>query len=283
MNSMSIVEFFVCVASKPNLDSDIQEKLDSIVVTDPLVCDNPKLLGGSDSAPSLPSEEQFDSDHDLANTTTLGIPMTSLNSRKCNETAGGSQRFTNVMEDFASCLFNTEFDNLNATGIFYSWSNKRDDSECILRKLDRVLVNERDDFIPTIFNVWSTIVQGSKQFQVCKKLKLIKQQLKRLNKDHVGNVYDVVVKSKADLDMCQRLLNSNPFDNSLRAQEKIIYDAYVSSLIVEEMFLRQKSRVQWLKARDKNSSFFFKSILKNRSKNHLVSITRVDRSIVNSE
>ncbi|RXH76459.1 hypothetical protein DVH24_019347 [Malus domestica] len=185
----------------PNLDNDIQEKLDSIVVIDPLVCDNPKLLGGSDSAPSLPSE-QFDSDHDLANTATLGIPMTSLNSshhygriwvswnpsklsmskleatdqvihsniklleprlvlfasviyasndvvmrrryfnitRRCNETAGGSQRFTSVMEDFASCLFNTEFDNLNATGIFYSWSNKRDDSECILRKLDRVLV-----------------------------------------------------------------------------------------------------------------------------------------------
>ncbi|KAM2556504.1 hypothetical protein TB2_013725 [Malus domestica] len=187
------------------------------------------------------------------------------------------------MEDFASCLFNTEFDNLNATGIFYSWSNKRDDSECILRKLDRVLVNERDDFIPTIFNVWSTIVQGSKQFQVCKKLKLIKQQLKRLNKDHVGNVYDVVIKSKADLDMCQRLLDSNPFHNSLRAQEKIIYDAYVSVLIVEEMFLRQKSRVQWLKAGDKNSSFLFKSISKNRSKNHLVSITRVDGSIVNSE
>ncbi|KAM1184636.1 hypothetical protein ACFX13_014331 [Malus domestica] len=183
--------------------------------------------------------------------------------RRCNETAGGSQRFTSVMEDFASCLFNTEFDNLNATGIFYSWSNKRDDSECILRKLDRVL--------------------GSKQFQVCKKLKLIKQQLKRLNKDHVGNVYDVVIKSKADLDMCQRLLDSNPFHNSLRAQEKIIYDAYVSVLIVEEMFLRQKSRVQWLKAGDKNSSFFFKSISKNRSKNHLVSITKVDGSIVNSE
>ncbi|XP_050123518.1 uncharacterized protein LOC126600867 isoform X2 [Malus sylvestris] len=110
-------------------------------------------------------------------------------------------------------------------------------------------------------------MEGSKQFQVCKKLKLIKQQLKRLNKDHVGNVYDVVIKSKADLDMCQRLLDSNPFHNSLRAQEKIIYDAYVSVLIVEEMFLRQKSRVQWLKAGDKNSSFFFKSISKNRSCN----------------
>lgn len=93
MNSMSIVELFVCVTSEPNLDSDIQEKLDSIVVIDPSVCDNPKFLGGFDSAPSLQSvessnpfsvlaeEEQFDSDHYLANTATLGVPMASLNSR----------------------------------------------------------------------------------------------------------------------------------------------------------------------------------------------------------
>lgn len=93
MNSTSIVELFVCVASKTNLDSDIQEKLDSVVVTDPSVCDNPKLLGGSDSAPWLPSvessnpfsvlveEERFDSDHYLANTTTMGVPMALLNSR----------------------------------------------------------------------------------------------------------------------------------------------------------------------------------------------------------
>ena len=51
---------------------------------------------------------------------------------------------------------------------------------------------DRDDFIPTIVSVWSTVLQGSKQFQVCKKLKLIKQQLKHLNKDLVGNVSDVV-------------------------------------------------------------------------------------------
>ncbi|KAM1140347.1 hypothetical protein ACFX19_041126 [Malus domestica] len=38
------------------------------------------------------------------------------------------------------------------------------------------------------------------------------------------------------------------------------------------------------KGRDRNSSsFFFKSISKNRSRNRLVSITRVDGSIVNSE
>ncbi|RXH83312.1 hypothetical protein DVH24_005565 [Malus domestica] len=57
--------------------------------------------------------------------------------------AGGSQRFTSAMKDFASCLFNTELDDLNAIIIFYSYSNKQDDSKCIFRKLDRVLVHER--------------------------------------------------------------------------------------------------------------------------------------------
>ena len=93
MNFMSIVEPFVCVASGPNLDSDIQEKLDFIVVTDLSVYDNPKLLGRFDYAPSIPSvessnpfsilaeEEQFDSGHYLANTTTPGVSIPSLNSR----------------------------------------------------------------------------------------------------------------------------------------------------------------------------------------------------------
>ena len=83
--------------------------------------------------------------------------------------------------------------------------------------------------------------------------------------------------------MCQGFLTLTLLTTLCEHKKKILYDAYVSTLIVEEIFLRQKSRVQWLRAGDKNSSFFFQSISKNRSSNRLVTITRVDGSIVNSE
>lgn len=40
----------------------------------------------------------------------------------------------------------------------------------------------------------------------------------------------------------------------------------------EEIYWQQRSRVQWLQARDKNTSFSHKSVLQRRSKNRAVRI-----------
>ncbi|XP_059639079.1 uncharacterized protein LOC132281388 [Cornus florida] len=49
---------------------------------------------------------------------------------------------TKAMLDFRHCLHNSNLEDLNYSGIFYSWTNKSPGVSNILKKLDRVLINE---------------------------------------------------------------------------------------------------------------------------------------------
>lgn len=58
---------------------------------------------------------------------------------------------------------------------------------------------------------------------------------------------------------------------------------YTDALAIEEKLLKKKSRVQWLKKRDKNSTFFFKTMTKHRNRNRIATINRSDGSIASSD
>ncbi|KAK3204588.1 hypothetical protein Dsin_018634 [Dipteronia sinensis] len=68
-----------------------------------------------------------------------------------------------------------------------------------------------------------------------------------------------------------------------RMREMELLNEYTLSLQAEEDLLRQNSRIQWLKAGDRNSSYFFKAINGrcNRSKIH--SITSDDGSLIEGD
>ncbi|KAK3204579.1 hypothetical protein Dsin_018625 [Dipteronia sinensis] len=72
-------------------------------------------------------------------------------------------------------------------------------------------------------------------------------------------------------------------DTNLRIREMELLNEYTLSLQAEKDLLRQKSRIQWLKAGDRNSSYFFKAINGrcNRSKIH--SITSDDVSLIEGD
>ena len=49
---------------------------------------------------------------------------------------------------------------------------------------------------------------------------------------------------------------------------------FLEALRVEEEVVRQKSRIQWLEARDRNTAYFHHSIKNRRNRNRLVSLVR---------
>lgn len=118
------------------------------------------------------------------------------------------------------------------------------------------------------------------QFQLCSMLRKLKQALKTLNKNTVGDVTVKSIEAKAALVDRQRLLDRQPLDASLRMQEKELMSSYTMALQTEKDFLRQKSRVQWLKAGDRNSSYFFKAINGRRNRSKILSITGKDGSLI---
>ena len=62
-------------------------------------------------------------------------------------------------------------------------------------------------------------------------------------------------------------------------QEKELMSSYTLALQTKEDFLRQKSRVQWLKAGDRNTSYFFKVINGRCNGSKILSITGEDGSL----
>ncbi|KAK2652935.1 hypothetical protein Ddye_012791 [Dipteronia dyeriana] len=78
-------------------------------------------------------------------------------------------------------------------------------------------------------------------------------------------------------------LISSPLILTLEIGKKELISYYTSTLQAEEDILRQKSRIQWLKAGDRNSSYFFKAINGRRNRCKIHSITGVDGSLIEGD
>ena len=58
------------------------------------------------------------------------------------EGCGGSNDWPQYMNDFNDCCIEAELEDLNYTGMQFTWGNNWQDENIIYRKIDRVIVNE---------------------------------------------------------------------------------------------------------------------------------------------
>ena len=71
---------------------------------------------------------------------------------------------------------------------------------------------------------------------------------------------------------CQSLIDSNPDDVNIRSTEKDLMVKFLEAIRIEEEVARQKSRIQWLEAGDKDTQYFYNSIKGRRNKKRIVSL-----------
>ncbi|GJY21769.1 hypothetical protein Tco_0394335 [Tanacetum coccineum] len=95
-------------------------------------------------------------------------------------------------------------------------------------------------------------------YRVVKKLKSLKKPLRQLLYEK-GNLHENVIKLRFELDRVQSDLDLDMFNNDLRDKEAIYVRAFMDALIMEEQFLKQKSKVEWLRVGDSNLTYFYKS------------------------
>ena len=132
-------------------------------------------------------------------------------------------------------------------------------------------------FLQLVKDAWNCEVFGTPMYRLTRKLKSVKAALKAFNFHSFAKLHDRVVDAKENLKQAQFALLNNPYDTLLVENEKKCLKAFHDLACAEEGFLKQKSRIQWLKLGDQNTSFFHKAIKSRNSRNSIKVLTLASR------
>ncbi|XP_022001205.1 uncharacterized protein LOC110898688 [Helianthus annuus] len=126
------------------------------------------------------------------------------------------------------------------------------------------LVADKTGFHDEVEKVRSSHIPGYCMFQVVKKLRLLKTPLRKLFFQQ-GNLHEKVKVTRKALDDCQTALDGDQLNTDLKEQHDLLLQAYKGAVKDESLFLKKKSKVEWLSLGDSNSKYFHNVI---KAKNH---------------
>ncbi|XP_017233089.1 uncharacterized protein LOC108207141 [Daucus carota subsp. sativus] len=129
---------------------------------------------------------------------------------------------------------------------------------------------DNEQFLSTVQQAWEDPVIGDKWFIVTTKLKRVKLALKNLNTSG-GNLHANVLSARNALLNFQGLLPMAP-SHAQRTEEGKLSNDLRRALLLEEKFLKQKSRVRWLNLGDGNNKFFYNSCKGRWNANKILNI-----------
>ncbi|GAA0170510.1 hypothetical protein LIER_24750 [Lithospermum erythrorhizon] len=121
---------------------------------------------------------------------------------------------------------------------------------------------------------WNRPVFGEPMVILCSKLKDLKKELKKWNIDVFGNVISLVESSEEEVIICEKIFEDTNTD-AAKQELKKAKAQHVHNLEIEEEFLRQKSRIKWIKEADKSTSFFH-AVIKNKHRRYNIPGTLID-------
>ncbi|GAV78195.1 hypothetical protein CFOL_v3_21663 [Cephalotus follicularis] len=131
-------------------------------------------------------------------------------------------------------------------------------------------------FLGLVKEVWSRRMEGSLLEVVGKKLRMIKPVLKELHRNFFKDPVLESAMIKQDLIAQQAKLDEDPTNEEARSTEKQLLEKYYKASWVEESFLKQKARVQWLRLGDSNSAYFHRVIKVRQARNTIIKIRKAD-------
>ncbi|KAH0864515.1 hypothetical protein HID58_081726 [Brassica napus] len=125
------------------------------------------------------------------------------------------------------------------------------------------------DYSSVVSDAWSNAeVQGSEQFKLVRRMKLLKTDLRNLNKTHFSGITGRVKQQSVRVANLQQSLLTCP-DPVTASEEHRQRDILNTLLNAEQKFFRQRSRVRWADVGDRNTPFFHKTVAQRNNSNHI--------------
>lgn len=116
-------------------------------------------------------------------------------------------------------------------------------------------LTKHPSFLEVVSDAWSQVGSVSANLtSLCWKLKCIKRSLKPLNREF-SNIQERVKTTHSLLQVAQVQALTDPSPETFEA-EHVLYEKWQLLRQIEECFYRQKSRINWLREGDLNTTFF---------------------------
>ncbi|XP_071719040.1 uncharacterized protein [Rutidosis leptorrhynchoides] len=179
--------------------------------------------------------------------------------------------------EFRDCVEEINMEDVNFTGLHFTWNQRPHASDGILKKIDRVMANDSfieeftDAYVSTVKDGWGKEVEGRMMFRVVKKLRMLKKPIRKLMWQK-GNIHKLVQKVRKELDEAQTELDKYPDSSEHRERESAKLREFNSLLLEEERFLKQKAKIEWLRVGDSNSAYFHKVVKGRQNRSHISAV-----------
>ncbi|XP_062075813.1 uncharacterized protein LOC133779933 [Humulus lupulus] len=128
---------------------------------------------------------------------------------------------------------------------------------------------KQKDFRNEVLSIWTKKTGGIGLFQITQKLRRLKPTLSKFNQKKIEDVVQLYVAAKVNYEKAQLLLQQYPESRVLQQEEQEAHDDFVSKSKMYESFLRQKSKINWLRFGDENTAYFHASLKHRRIRNRI--------------
>ncbi|GAV70694.1 Exo_endo_phos domain-containing protein [Cephalotus follicularis] len=136
-------------------------------------------------------------------------------------------------------------------------------------------------FSGLVRSVWEQRAVGKPLEAVLCKLRNLKRELKSVfNKPNPSPKREAL---REEIECIQSNLLSNPSNAGLLHQEKLLLSKLWKAKVEEESFLKQKSRISWLRLGDSNTKFFHRTVSALHHRNHIGKLQKSDGSWISSQ
>lgn len=125
---------------------------------------------------------------------------------------------------------------------------------------------QRPKYHDLVRRIWSQHFLGNPMQVLYNKLRALKKEPKIFGKQFYGDISSKVRDIGDEIEAVQLRISNGNADDHLLKLEFDLRKQLREACLLEETHLKQKSRIQWLKAGDQNTAFFFQSIKEKYSR-----------------